>query len=170
MSSQEVEGEFAQDGEVLRCVILAAAGGIFAKGDIEDPVELVLDGPMGSGDIEHVLGGDEGRQEEPAPAVRFGLADGFAAALDHGDGGKAREVDAAGGYHDGAAAFMAIVRGERGPGSRRGRIGTCDERLGGGEQGRPIGLQRQRIVGTGGQDRARRIGAAVECIGGDDAT
>jgi hypothetical protein len=43
---EEVEGHMSQDDKVLLTVILAHATGIFLKGDIEYPVEAILDSPM----------------------------------------------------------------------------------------------------------------------------
>lgn len=54
VGAQGIEGEFAQDGEVLGGVVRAAARGVLVEVDIEHPVELVLDGLMGAGDVEHV--------------------------------------------------------------------------------------------------------------------
>lgn len=51
---QESEGDVAQDGQVVRGVGGAHAGGILTKGDIEDPMEAVFNAPMG------VHGGQEG--------------------------------------------------------------------------------------------------------------
>jgi hypothetical protein len=45
---EQIEGHMAQDGEVLGRVTLAHARIIFAEGDIEYPVELVFDGPVGA--------------------------------------------------------------------------------------------------------------------------
>src|SRR6185437_8055712 len=45
---QDVDCELAQDGEVLGGMIFAAAAGVFGEQDIEDPMEIVLDAPMGA--------------------------------------------------------------------------------------------------------------------------
>ena len=44
---EEVERELADGGEVLGGVGLPGAGVVLAEGDVEDPVELVLDSPVG---------------------------------------------------------------------------------------------------------------------------
>ena len=44
---EEVERELADHAEVLCGVSLAGTHLIFAEGDIKDPVELVLDAPVG---------------------------------------------------------------------------------------------------------------------------
>ena len=60
------------------------------------------------------------------------------------------------------------MRGRGGLDGANARIGTVDERLGAGEQGRLVALQRKRIVCAGGKDGARGVGTAVTRIGGDD--
>lgn len=50
MQADDVECDFAQGRQVLRPVILAVSGSIFAEGDIKNPMQLVLDAPVGSGD------------------------------------------------------------------------------------------------------------------------
>lgn len=110
MSSDQVEGEFADDGEVLRGVVLAGTGGVLGEVDVEHSVKLVLDGPVGPGDLQHAFGGGDGGQEEPADGDRLGLAGDLAAGLDPGDGGDPWKVDAGGGHDDDTTAFAAVVR------------------------------------------------------------
>ena len=43
--AEEVEGELSQESEVLRGVVGAASHAVLVEGDIEDPVQLVFDGP-----------------------------------------------------------------------------------------------------------------------------
>ena len=45
---QDVEGAFADDGEVFGVVILAVAGPVFVEGGVEHPVDAVLDAPVGA--------------------------------------------------------------------------------------------------------------------------
>ena len=52
MVSDDVESELAKDREVLGPVILSVSGGVFAEGDVEHPVQLVLDRPVRSGDVQ----------------------------------------------------------------------------------------------------------------------
>ena len=47
--SQQVEGEVADDREVLGGVADPDAAVVFAEGDVEDPVEAILDAPMARG-------------------------------------------------------------------------------------------------------------------------
>src|SRR5580698_4252094 len=54
--SQGVEGELSDEGEVLRGMILSASVGVFGEADVENPVELVLDGPVCTGDVQDLFG------------------------------------------------------------------------------------------------------------------
>ena len=56
--SQDIEGDFTQDGEVFWAVVLAVAGAVLIKGGVEHPVEAVLDAPMRS----HGLGERKGEE------------------------------------------------------------------------------------------------------------
>src|SRR5262245_7811625 len=56
VGSQEVESDLAQDGDVLRPVVFAISGAILVEDHVEDPVELVLDRPMGADDVEQLVG------------------------------------------------------------------------------------------------------------------
>ena len=56
MGLDALEGDFAQEGEVLGGEALAGAGGIFQEGDIQMPVELVLDGPVSAHEQVEVSG------------------------------------------------------------------------------------------------------------------
>src|SRR5687768_10910114 len=58
---EDVEGELSDDGEVLGAMILAGAAGVLVEQHIEDPVEIVLDAPMGARDVEQLLA-DRGRE------------------------------------------------------------------------------------------------------------
>jgi hypothetical protein len=57
VSSQDVEGEPSQNGEVLRGVVLSRAIAILGKLDVEHPMEFVLDGPMAAGDLQQPFWG-----------------------------------------------------------------------------------------------------------------
>ena len=73
-SANEIEGEVAQDGEVLRAAIEAVSRLILVHDDIEGPVEAVLDAPVGADDRAKAL--DRERRAEEIVG-RFG--GGFAA-------------------------------------------------------------------------------------------
>jgi hypothetical protein len=63
VSSQDVEGEPAQNGEVLGSMVAARTVVVLGKMDVEHPMELVLDTPMAAGDVEQPLGRDVFGQE-----------------------------------------------------------------------------------------------------------
>src|SRR5438477_1959387 len=66
VGSQEVEREPAQDGKVFGGCVFPGTIGVFCEDDIEDPVHLVLDRPMGSDDLEQFLGWyTQGKNEVP---------------------------------------------------------------------------------------------------------
>ncbi len=48
MGADDVEGDFSQEGDVLRAVVLTVSCGVLAEVDVEDPVQFVFDVPMGS--------------------------------------------------------------------------------------------------------------------------
>ena len=73
MLPDDVQGELADKREVLWAVIGAASGGIFTKGNIKHPMKLVLDGPVGAGDLKHALSSEDRREQEVADDDRLGL-------------------------------------------------------------------------------------------------
>ena len=54
--AQSVQGEPVQQGDVAWGVVLPGAVEVFAEGDIEHPVQLVLDAPVGAGDLQGLVG------------------------------------------------------------------------------------------------------------------
>src|SRR3546814_16151588 len=106
--------------------------------DIEDPVQAVLDAPMGAPGMGEGLGIEPGGGEIIA-AFALDLAAAFDAGLDHGDGGEAGEARFAGiaavrdepvdGMAGGvAAAFEAAMSVVAGFGGGRGEsLGRADE-------------------------------------------
>lgn len=63
-SAHEVHGHVPDDGHVLGSVACSEAGEVFVEDDVEDPVEAVLDVPMGAHGGGEGLGvGDEGAGE-----------------------------------------------------------------------------------------------------------
>jgi len=56
--SQDVEGDAAQDSEVLGSVILARSGVVLMQDDVERPVKLVLDAPVRSHDLQKAARGE----------------------------------------------------------------------------------------------------------------
>ena len=58
LGSQDVEGDAAQDSEVLGSVILARSGVVLMQDDVERPVKLVLDAPVRSHDLQKAARGE----------------------------------------------------------------------------------------------------------------
>src|SRR6476661_9922623 len=58
---QDVEDQLTDKGEIFRRVILAAAAGVLVKQDVENPVKVVLDAPVGAHDLEQLLGWQQAR-------------------------------------------------------------------------------------------------------------
>jgi hypothetical protein len=52
----QIEGHEPEHGHVLRAVIFAKAGVILAEGDIQSPVQGILNGPVLTGGIENKRG------------------------------------------------------------------------------------------------------------------
>src|ERR1700754_1635940 len=63
---EDVDGDLSEGSEVLGGMIFAGSAGILAEQDVEYPVEIVLDAPMGANDLEELLGGKFAREQEEA--------------------------------------------------------------------------------------------------------
>src|SRR5262245_35568707 len=63
MRSQDVESEPAQDSEVLGSIVLSRPVAVLVEVDVEDPVQLVLDGPVAARDLQQSFGGHVFRQQ-----------------------------------------------------------------------------------------------------------
>ena len=81
VQADAVEGDAAQDGEVLRRVALAHPRLVFAVGHVQQPVQAVLDGPVPVYGGTQVFGIGLARTDVVAP-LQAGFAVDFAAALD----------------------------------------------------------------------------------------
>lgn len=162
MLSEEVEGERSDEGEVSRCVVVSAARGILAEVDIEDPVELVFDGPVGSGDGEHALRRQARGEQEPSCDGGFRTAFGFAVCFDHGDSSGAGEVEAACRHDDCRSPLRASMGAHRAIESLAFEIDGGGQRLRLGEKRRSIRIYRQSVIGTGIEDRPGRIRPAMQ--------
>src|SRR5688572_31687038 len=92
VGSQEVESDLSQQGDVLRPVVFAISGTVLVEDDVEHPVELVLDGPMGSHDMEQLAGRHGPGKQEVSRVDLVGLALDPAHGIDPCDGANAREV------------------------------------------------------------------------------
>src|SRR5690242_21596537 len=73
MRSENVEGQLSQNREVLRSMVLAVSGAILVEDNVENPMELVLDRPVGADHIEKPCGREPARQQEVSDQ-RFFLA------------------------------------------------------------------------------------------------
>ena len=58
----KVESQAPQQGDVLRSVILASSGLVLVHGHIENPMQAVLNPPMGTGHPAEALGAEWGAQ------------------------------------------------------------------------------------------------------------
>ena len=54
----EVERDAAQQGDVLRSMIQAISGLVLIHGDVEDPMQSILDAPMSTHDLAEAVGGE----------------------------------------------------------------------------------------------------------------
>jgi hypothetical protein len=112
MGFEDVEGHSADDGEVLRRIVLSGAGVVFVEDDVEGPVAVVLDAPVGRHCFETAPWGQRFGERgvvNARPDLAFGRPPGF----DAPKGGEAGEGRRAGrgGDDAGLAPFLAIVSG-----------------------------------------------------------
>src|SRR5260370_8522945 len=56
MGADDVDREAAKNREVFRSVVLSAAVAVLVEDDVEQPVQLVLDGPMTAHDAQQFFG------------------------------------------------------------------------------------------------------------------
>ena len=54
--SHDVDGEVSDDGHVLGAMAFSDARQVFLEGDVEDPMEGVLDPPMGAHHLSRLFG------------------------------------------------------------------------------------------------------------------
>ena len=73
--AEQVRGEVAEDGEVLRGVAVADAAVILAEGDVEDPVQAVLDPSVAADRLSKVYGIGRQAGADVARLARAGGAD-----------------------------------------------------------------------------------------------
>src|SRR5882724_4808401 len=174
VSSQDVESEPTQDGEVLWSVVLPCPIAILGEMDVKYPMELVLDAPMAAGDVQQPLGRHVFGQEIVAHDRGVGtLPPQVPARGDpaHRRGAwKAIEGSQAGIAHDGRAPrFAPIVDG---PVDLLGdtalaRSGKLLRNRS--EQAPAVGLDRQNIVAAALAHRRCKGTVAMQRVGGNDA-
>jgi len=93
--SDEIEGEVSHDGHVVSAVPYPEAREILFEGDVEDPMDTVLDAPMARHRVGESLGRKRARGDvvTPLEADLLSLLDlGF----DHADDGQLRKAPCAG--------------------------------------------------------------------------
>ncbi len=169
MATDDVESKFAKDREVLRAMIFAVSGGVFAEGHVEDPVQLVLDRPMRSGNREKGAGTDVPGQEEMANVLDLSAISIHPAALQLSDRLDARKGHSFGFDDNGAAPFRSVMRL---PIHRFGSVGIvglfqqADRLI---EKGRLVAFEGKRIIGAGLQYGRGRVGPAMQGVSRHDA-
>lgn len=93
--SDEVEGEVADHRHVCGTVAAAQARLVLLELDIENPMQAVLDAPMGSGGLGEGLCGEDARGDLASP-LDLDLGARLDTGLDHGDGAEALERGSSG--------------------------------------------------------------------------
>jgi len=166
--SQEVESDLAQEGNVLRAVVLAVSGGVLAEVDIQNSMQFAFDLPMGSYNLDQRArrhGGGEQEVADMAGQMAVGMT---ACGLDAADGLQAREVDIVDSHNAGAACLDAVMGSLGCNLDALDVVGVLDagERLG--QEAGLVGLECQSIIIAGGEDGAGGVGPAMQGIGGDD--
>src|SRR6476620_7860362 len=66
VTADKVEGELSEDRKVLGRVVFPSSVAILVEHDIEHPMQLVLDTPMGAHDVQQPLGGNIFGEQEVA--------------------------------------------------------------------------------------------------------
>src|SRR3954470_2755361 len=161
VSSQDVEDEHAQEGEVLGSMVAARAVAVLGKMDVEHPMELVLDAPMAAGNLEQPSGRDVFGQEIVTHGGRIGALTPQASA--RGDAPnrsgtwKVVETGQTGIAHDcGTSRFVPIVGGTvdllgcAALARSRKLLGDRSE------QATAVGLDRQNVVAAALPHRSRK--------------
>src|SRR6185436_2321087 len=170
---QGIEGQLADQGEVFRSMVLAAAAGVLVEQNVENPVKVVLDTPVSARDLEQLPGRQQARGKEVSDGVRGSLAPVGSPAVDATDGSDAGEVvffrQLRRRDDDSLSALGAAV--SDGPSLARprrlsGLIDQCAGRL---EELAAIALDGQHVVPLPVADGLRRVGPAMQGVGGDNS-
>src|SRR6185295_3199186 len=152
--SQDVVGETADDGDVLWSVVLAGARTVFVEDNVEGPMELVLDGPMGAADLRQPSWREHLRQSDVADGCLWLAVAGSSLRLDPADcletwesGRVGKPIDCQDRCPSPFAASMRLL-----PGLEEGEIGCGSEAFLGGRIERPVvALEDQGILRFGGE-------------------
>jgi len=174
VGSQDVEGQPAQNGEVLWSIVLSRAVGVLGKMDVEHPMKPVLDTPMTAGDVQQPLWGDVFGQEVVAHDRSISaLAPQVSSRCDpahRSDAWKAVEGSQAGIAHDGRPPrFAPIVGGAVGLFDDAALARSCKLLRNRSEQPPTVCLDRQNIVAAAFAHGRRKGAVAMQRVGGNDA-
>ena len=71
MAAHQIEGKLSEYREVLGRVVFPSSVAILVEDDIEHPMQLVLDPPMGAHDAQQLLGGNIFGEQEVAHLGRL---------------------------------------------------------------------------------------------------
>lgn len=163
---QDIDGQLADDGEVFRGAILAAAAGILVEQNVENPVQVVLDAPMRPHDLEQLLGRQQARGQKVPDLVLGSVAVVGAPTVDAADGSDSGEAVLLGQLRcrrdDGLPTLDAVVSG--GPSLARPLwlSGGIEQRLDSLEEPAAIALDGQHVVAPPVADGLRRVGPAMQ--------
>src|SRR6476619_7416214 len=168
---QDVEDQLTDKGEIFRRVILAAAAGVLVKQDVENPVKVVLDAPVGAHDLEQLLGWQQARGKKVSDRVLGGLAPVGAPAVNATDGSDAgaavlfrqlwcRDDDSLSALDAAVGDGPSLARARR----PSGLVEQCADRL---EELAAIASDSQHRVPLPIADGLRRVGPAMQGVGGD---
>src|SRR5437773_12582750 len=173
MRAESIECQLAQNGEVLRSVVLAVAGAVLVEDDVEDPVQLVLDTPMGAGDCQHARWRPPSRQQEVSNNWwLLGIAD-PALQLDTCERFDSREVvlarESCRRHDHRLAPFVAAMAAGKRLLYLRMFCQRLQQYLRVGKQRRLVGLERQSVLSATVENALGKLGVAVQRVGGDSA-
>ena len=151
VGAQDVEGDAAQEGKILRAVILAGARIVLVEDDIELPVQLIFHAPVRARHLQQAFGRELSGRHHVVQCVGD-LAVRVALGLDAADDGERGEVGRVCGprQHAGAAALTPVVAdiGLLMEDQGVGGIGGGKRLLGAGEQRRVVALELERVMGA----------------------
>lgn len=173
MSPQNVEGELAEDSEVLGGIVLSGSIAILVEMNVEHPMKLVLDAPVTAGDVQKLLRRHVFRQNIVAHERLVGvLASHAPAQRDPANGRDTRK----------AMSFRQDgIENNRCRAGLASIVGRKFDLLGTAAHSRPrkslrdgfgqrtvIGLDHQSVIAASFQHGGRKCARTVKRIGGDD--
>jgi hypothetical protein len=132
---QGIDGQLSDDGEIFRSMVLAAAAGVLVEQNVENPVQVVLDAPVGAHDVEQFLGRQQARSQKVSDPVLGSLAGIGTPTVDAANGSDSGEAvllcQLWCGRDDGLPALAATVNGSRALACPPWLAGSVEQRLGG---------------------------------------